>query len=318
VIRTVAVPVAGAVSLFELGVLTEVFGTERADEPLLPSFDFRLATERPGPVPTGSGFSLNVEHGFEALADADLVAVPAMDLPGPAPEALLEQLRAAHDRGAWLLSVCTGAMLLGEAGLLDGRRCTTHWRHTAELQRQVPTALVDPDVLYVEDGNILTSAGTAAGIDASLHLVRKEFGAQVANVLARRMVVPPHRDGGQRQFIDQPVACDADTLSGTLQWMQEHLAEDLSVDQLAERAHLSPRTFARRFRAETGTTPHHWLTDQRILQAQRLLEESSVSVEVIADLVGFGSASVLRHHFTRRVGTTPQAYRRTFTGSVAS
>ena len=317
-IRTVAVPVAGAVSLFELGVLTEVFGTERADEPLLPSFDFRLATERPGPVPTGSGFSLHVEHGFEALADADLVAVPAMDLPGPAPEALLEQLRAAHDRGAWLLSVCTGAMLLGEAGLLDGRRCTTHWRHTAELQRQVPTAFVDPDVLYVEDGNILTSAGTAAGIDASLHLVRREFGAQVANVLARRMVVPPHRDGGQRQFIDQPVACDADTLAGTLQWMQEHLAEDLSVDQLAERAHLSPRTFARRFRAETGTTPHHWLTDQRILQAQRLLEESSVSVEVIADLVGFGSASVLRHHFTRRVGTTPQAYRRTFTGSVAS
>jgi len=318
VIRTVAVPVAGAVSLFELGVLTEVFGTERADEPLLPSFDFRLATERPGPVPTGSGFSLHVEHGFEALADADLVAVPAMDLPGPAPEALLEQLRAAHDRGAWLLSVCTGAMLLGEAGLLDGRRCTTHWRHTAELQRQVPTALVDPDVLYVEDGNILTSAGTAAGIDASLHLVRREFGAQVANVLARRMVVPPHRDGGQRQFIDQPVACDADTLAGTLQWMQEHLAEDLSVDQLAERAHLSPRTFARRFRAETGTTPHHWLTDQRILQAQRLLEESSVAVEVVADLVGFGSASVLRHHFTRRVGTTPQAYRRTFTGSVAS
>ena len=317
-IRTVAVPVAGAVSLFELGVLTEVFGTERADEPLLPSFDFRLATERPGPVPTGSGFSLHVEHGFEALAGADLVAVPAMDLPGPAPEALLEQLRAAHDRGAWLLSVCTGAMLLGEAGLLDGRRCTTHWRHTAELQRQVPTALVDPDVLYVEDGNILTSAGTAAGIDASLHLVRREFGAQVANVLARRMVVPPHRDGGQRQFIDQPVACDADTLAGTLQWMQEHLAEDLSVDQLAERAHLSPRTFARRFRAETGTTPHHWLTDQRILQAQRLLEESSVAVEVVADLVGFGSASVLRHHFTRRVGTTPQAYRRTFTGSVAS
>ncbi len=317
-IRTVAVPVIGRVSLFELGVLTEVFGSERPDEPLLPSFDFRLATDVPGPVPTGSGFSLDVPHGFDVLADADLVAVPAMDVVGPAPEALLEQLRAAHDRGAWLLSVCTGAFLLAEAGLLDGRRCTTHWRHAAELQERVPTALVDPDVLYVEDGNVLTSAGTAAGIDASLHLVRKEFGARAANLLARRMVVPPHRDGGQRQFIDQPVPCEVDTLAGTLQWMQEHLRDEMPVDQLAARAHLSPRTFARRFRAETGTTPHHWLTDQRILHAQRLLEETATPVESVADLVGFGSASVLRHHFTRRVGTTPQAYRRTFTGTVAS
>jgi transcriptional regulator GlxA family with amidase domain len=317
VIRTVVVPVADNVSLFELGVLAEVFGTERPDEPLLPTFDFRLATERPGPVRTNSGFSLQVEHGLDALADADLVAVPAMDLDGPAPAAMLDQLRAAHERGAWLLSVCTGAFLLGEAGLLDGRRCTTHWRHAADLQAAVPTAEVDPDVLYVEDGTILTSAGTAAGIDASLHLVRKEFGPRAANVLARRMVVPPHRDGGQRQYVDQPVPCEVDTLTGTLQWMQEHLREELTVDQLAERAHLSPRTFARRFRAETGTTPHHWLTDQRILHAQRLLEETTSPVETVADLVGFGSASVLRHHFTRRVGTTPQAYRRTFARAVA-
>jgi transcriptional regulator GlxA family with amidase domain len=317
VIRTVVVPVADNVSLFELGVLAEVFGTERPDEPLLPTFDFRLATERPGPVRTNSGFSLQVEHGLDALADADLVAVPAMDLDGPAPAAMLDQLRAAHERGAWLLSVCTGAFLLGEAGLLDGRRCTTHWRHAADLQAAVPTAEVDPDVLYVEDGTILTSAGTAAGIDASLHLVRKEFGPRAANVLARRMVVPPHRDGGQRQYVDQPVPCEVDTLTGTLQWMQEHLREGLTVDQLAERAHLSPRTFARRFRAETGTTPHHWLTDQRILHAQRLLEETTSPVETVADLVGFGSASVLRHHFTRRVGTTPQAYRRTFARAVA-
>jgi transcriptional regulator GlxA family with amidase domain len=317
VIRTVVVPVADNVSLFELGVLAEVFGTERPDEPLLPTFDFRLATERPGPVRTNSGFSLQVEHGLDALADADLVAVPAMDLDGPAPAAMLDQLRAAHERGAWLLSVCTGAFLLGEAGLLDGRRCTTHWRHAADLQAAVPTAEVDPDVLYVEDGTILTSAGTAAGIDASLHLVRKEFGPRAANVLARRMVVPPHRDGGQRQYVDQPVPCAVDTLTGTLQWMQEHLREELTVDQLAERAHLSPRTFARRFRAETGTTPHHWLTDQRILHAQRLLEETTSPVETVADLVGFGSASVLRHHFTRRVGTTPQAYRRTFARAVA-
>jgi transcriptional regulator GlxA family with amidase domain len=317
VIRTVVVPVADNVSLFSLGVLGEVFGTERPDVPLQPTFDFRLATERRGPVRTNSGFSLQVEHGLDALADADLVAVPAMDLDGPAPAAMLDQLRAAHERGAWLLSVCTGAFLLGEAGLLDGRRCTTHWRHAADLQAAVPTAEVDPDVLYVEDGTILTSAGTAAGIDASLHLVRKEFGPRAANVLARRMVVPPHRDGGQRQYVDQPVPCEVDTLTGTLQWMQEHLREELTVDQLAERAHLSPRTFARRFRAETGTTPHHWLTDQRILHAQRLLEETTSPVETVADLVGFGSASVLRHHFTRRVGTTPQAYRRTFARAVA-
>lgn len=311
------VPVADNVSLFELGVFTEVFGTERPDDPLIPSFDFRLATERPGSVSTNSGFSLHVEHGLDALAEADLVAVPAMDLDGPAPAAMLEQLRAAHERGAWLLSVCTGAFLLGEAGLLDGRRCTTHWRHAADLQRRVPSAEVDPDVLYVEDGRILTGAGTAAGIDAALHLVRTEFGPRAANALARRMVVPPHRDGGQRQYVDQPVPCEVDTLAGTLQWMQEHLREELTVDQLAERAHLSPRTFARRFRAETGTTPHHWLTDQRILHAQRLLEETTSPVEAVADLVGFGSASVLRHHFTRRVGTTPQAYRRTFARSAA-
>jgi transcriptional regulator GlxA family with amidase domain len=171
---------------------------------------------------------------------------------------------------------------------------------------------VDPDVLYVEDGNVITSAGTASGIDAALYLIRKEFGTRVANKLARRMVMPPHRDGGQRQYVDQPVPCEADTLAGTLQWMLENLSVDMTVEQLAERAHLSPRTFARRFRAETGTTPHSWLTEQRILHAQRLLEETAQPVETVADLVGFGSASVLRHHFTRRVGTTPQAYRRTF------
>jgi transcriptional regulator GlxA family with amidase domain len=312
VIRNVAVPVLSDVLPFELGVICEVFGTPRPDDPELPSFTFRLCTAEPGLVRTPSGFSIAVEHGFEVLADADLIAIPAMRLVGEVPPALLDALAAAHARGARMLSVCNGAFVLAAAGILDGRSCTTHWMHTTELSRLVPSARVDGDVLYVEDGNVITSAGTAAGIDASLYLIRKEFGTRVANQLARRMVMPPHRDGGQRQYVDQPVPCDADTLADTLQWMLEHLSEDMTVEQLAERAHLSPRTFARRFRAETGTTPHSWLTEQRILHAQRLLEETDQPVEAVADLAGFGSASVLRHHFTRRVGTTPQAYRRTF------
>ncbi|HEX7187830.1 MAG TPA: helix-turn-helix domain-containing protein [Actinomycetes bacterium] len=311
-IRTVAVPVLDDVLPFELGVLCEVFGTPRPDDPELPTFEFTLCTGRPGPVRAVSGYSLIVDRGWDALDDADLIAVPALRLREETPPELLEKLAAAHRRGAWLLSVCTGSFLLGQAGILDGRECTTHWMHVDELRELVPSAKVDADVLYVEDGNVLTSAGTAAGIDASLHLIRREFGTRVANRLARRMVMPPHREGGQRQYVDQPVPCEVDTLSETLQWMLENLAEDMTVDELADRAHLSSRTFARRFRAETGTTPLQWLTDQRILHARRLLEETAQPVEKVADLVGFGSASVLRHHFTRRVGTTPHAYRRTF------
>lgn len=312
-IRSVAVPVLDGVFPFELGVLCEVFGLDRPDEPDLPSFAFDLCTPVPGPVRTASGFDLMVTADLGRLEVADLVAVPAIRRDVEPPEELLDGLRRAHARGARVMSVCSGAFLLGAAGLLDGRECTTHWTYAAELARRCPRARVNPDVLYVDSDGILTSAGTAAGIDASLYLIREEFGTRVANRLARRMVMPPHREGGQRQYVDQPVACEADTLSETLQWMVENLARDVSVDQLAERARLSPRTFARRFRAETGSTPHHWLTDQRILHARRLLEETSQPVEVVADLVGFGSAAVLRHHFTRRVGTTPQAYRRTFT-----
>jgi transcriptional regulator GlxA family with amidase domain len=308
----VAVPVLDGVFAFELGVLCEVFGTARPDDPSLPDFDFALCTETPGPVRVHSGFELVVQDGFSRLDEADLVAVPAISLQAPVPEELLEGLRRAVARGARVMSVCSGAFILGEAGLLDGRECTTHWTHVGELAERFPEARVNADVLYVDSDGVLTSAGTAAGIDASLHLIRREFGTTVANTLARRMVTPPHREGGQRQYVDQPVPCEGDTLSDTLEWILEHLAEDMTVEQLAARAHLSPRTFARRFRAETGTTPLQWLTDQRILHARRLLEETAQPVEVVADLVGFGSASVLRHHFTRRVGTTPQSYRRTF------
>jgi AraC family transcriptional regulator, transcriptional activator FtrA len=255
VIRNVAVPVLDGVSPFELGVLCEVFGLDRPDDPVLPSFDFALCAPQPGPVRTASGFTVDV----------------------------------------------------------DGRACTTHWTYADELARRFPAARVNAGVLYVDDAGVLTSAGTAAGIDACLYLVRQEFGERVATRLARRMVVPPHRDGGQQQYVETPIPpVQADTLAETLAWMAEHLGEELTVEGLAARAHMSARTFARRFRAETGTTPHHWLTGQRVLLAQRLLEESDQGIDAVADLAGFGSAAVLRHHFVRRVGTTPQAYRRTF------
>ncbi|MGZ4595315.1 MAG: helix-turn-helix domain-containing protein [Actinomycetes bacterium] len=313
-IRNVAVPVLDGVYVFELGVLCEVFGLDRPDEPLLPTFDFALCGVDPGaPVRTASGFTVTADHSFGRLAEADLIAVPAIRRDSPVPVELVRQLQAAVARGAWVLSVCSGAFVLGEAGLLDGRRCTTHWSYADELARRFPRAEVDPDVLYVDDDRVLTSAGTAAGIDACLYLMRKEFGERVVTRLARRMVVPPHREGGQQQYVETPVPpVQADTLTESLDWMREHLAEDITVDVLAAHAHMSARTFARRFRAETGTTPHHWLTGQRVLLAQRLLEEGERSVDEIADLAGFGSAALLRHHFVKRVGTTPQAYRRTF------
>ena len=284
-IRSVAVPVLDEVFAFELGVLCEVFGVDRPDDPLLPSFDFALCTARPGPVRTVSGFDLMVEHGLERIATADLVALPAIRHGVEVPVELVEALRAAAARGARLMSVCSGAFVLGAAGLLDGRDCTTHWTYAAELAERFPLARVDPDVLYVDSDGVLTSAGTAAGIDACLYLIRKEFGERVANRLARRMVMPPHREGGQRQYVDNPVPVEADTLTGTLAWMLANLDQEFAVEDLARRAHLSPRTFARRFRAETGTTPHHWLTGQRVLAAQRLLEETEQPVEAVADLV---------------------------------
>jgi len=312
VIRSVAVPVLDNVFAFELGLICEVFGLDRPDEPELPTFDFAVCTPRPGPVRTMSGFGLDVAYGLERIGTADLVAVPAIHRDTPVPDELVAALRAAHDRGARVMSVCSGAFVLGHAGLLDERDCTTHWSYADELARRFPRARVNSDVLYVDCERVLTSAGTAAGIDAALYLVRQEFGERVANRLARRMVMPPHREGGQRQYVDRPVPIEADTLTETLSWMTGHLDADITVDELAQRAHLSARTFARRFRSETGTTPHHWLTGQRVLAAQRLLEETDQPVETVADLVGFGSAAVLRHHFTRRVGTTPTDYRRTF------
>jgi transcriptional regulator GlxA family with amidase domain len=265
-------------------------------------------------VTTRSGYQLTPHADLGPVTEADLVALPAHPIDTRAPEAVLEALRAAAARGAYVLSVCSGAFMLGEAGLLDGRRCTTHWQHAPQLQERFPKAIVEPNSLYVEDGRILTSAGTAAGIDLCLHLVRTIHGSAVATKLARRMVVPPHRDGGQAQYVEAPLprAPDVPTLEPLLAWLVEHLDQSVDVVTLARRAHMAPRTFARRFRAETGTTPHDWVTGQRILLARRLLEETNLGVDAVAQRSGFGDAAMLRHHFSRRVGATPHAYRSTF------
>ncbi len=310
--------VADGVAPFELGVVCEVWGEDRSDDGV-PVVDFAVCAERPGRVRTTGGFDLDITHGLDRVAEADLVVVPAIDRGWSSPADLTGVLRAAVDRGARVLSLCTGAFWLGEAGLLDGRRCTTHWRHTDRLAARFPRAFVDPDVLYVDDGPVITSAGTAAGIDACLHVMRADFGAAAASTVARRMVVPPHRDGGQAQYIRSPVPdCDVDTLGPLLTWASGHVDEDLSVPRLAARAQLSERTFARRFRAETGATPHQWVTEQRLSRAEELLEASDLPVETVARRVGFGTAAVLRNHFTQARGTTPQQYRRTFRGALAA
>lgn len=318
VISDVAVLVYDGLSPFELGLLVESFGTDRADEGL-PVLDFAVCAPEPGLVSTSAGFSIHVEHDLSRAARADLVCAPAVKVDGPVPPAILDALRAAHARGARILSVCSGAFVLGEAGLLDGLECTTHWRYTDELSARFPEAKVVPEVLYVDAGQVVTSAGTAAGLDACLHLWRQEFGAAAASKVARRMVVPPQRDGGQAQFIKEPVPdCDAETLGPLLVWITEHLDEDLSVEALARRSLTSPRTFARRFREETGTTPHAWVVRQRVLRAEQLLETTDRSVDRIADDVGFGNAAALRHHFTRVRSVSPQQYRRMFSSAEPS
>ncbi|MCL6287787.1 GlxA family transcriptional regulator [Streptomyces sp. 43Y-GA-1] len=305
---------------FELGVLCEVFGLDRSDEGL-PVHDFAVVSAEGPVLNTHAGFTITTPHGLERLEEADLIAVPAGShfMRREYPEEVLDALRRAVERGSRVLSVCSGAYVLGAAGLLNGRRCTTHWRHAAELSRRYPKAVVEPDVLYVDEGPVISSAGTAAGIDACLHLIRQEYGQDAANTLARRMVVPPHRDGGQAQYISRPLPRNAcDTVGSTLAWMEQHLDQEMSVEQLAAQAHMSPRTFARRFQQETGTTPYRWLLRQRVLLAQHLLETSDRTIDTIAGQTGFGTAATLRHQFVRSLGTTPNAYRRTFRGPAAT
>ncbi|MEN5075577.1 helix-turn-helix domain-containing protein [Isoptericola cucumis] len=319
-IQKVAAVVVPGAAPFELGVAYEVFGIDRRDTGG-PSFDFTLCTPRPGPVPTKGGFPVVVDAGLEATDDADVVVVVAYgieDDDGALPHELLDALRRAHERGAWLFAICSGAFALAHAGLLDGRRCTTHWMYTDRLAELAPAADVDAGVLFAQDGRILTSAGTGAGIDAALHLVRTELGADAARHVARRMVVPPQREGGQAQFVVDPLPREGESLAGLLAWMREHLAAEHTVSRLARRAAMSERTFARRFRQETGTTPAAWLARQRVARAQELLESTEAPVDEVARLVGFGTAAVLRHHFARHLGTSPLAYRRRFSCAEAS
>jgi transcriptional regulator GlxA family with amidase domain len=299
---------------FEFGVACEAFGVDRSDDGL-PVYDFFVASPDDKPVRTYNGFCITTEHRFDEALDADLVIVSANETEA-VPAAVTAVLAAAYDNGASVMALCSGAFALGEAGLLDGRRCTTHWRHAAALAARFPGARVDPNVLYVCDGRVYTSAGTAAGLDLCLHVIRGAHGAEVANAVARRMVVPPHRDGGQAQYIDVPVPSTG--RDGFAEFMDELLAElhhEHTVSSMAARLNMSPRTFARRFSDAVGTTPHSWLLRQRVLFARRQLEATRDSIDVIARRSGFGTAALLRHHFQRQTGVAPTAYRRSFSGS---
>jgi AraC family transcriptional regulator, transcriptional activator FtrA len=303
---------------FDLAVPCEVFGWDRSYLGV-DWYDFKVVAADPAPVRTATGFTIDTPHRLDALGYADTIVIPGWSDPDvlPSPE-FVAALCAAYERGARLVSICIGAFVLAEAGLLDDRRATTHWAYVDRFRERYPRVRVDPKVLYIDDGQVLTSAGTAAGMDLCLHIVRLDHGAQVANGVARMVVMPPHREGGQAQYIDQPITAPGrgSELQSTLEWALTRLHEPLSVPMLARRAAMSPRTFARRFRQVTGTTPGEWLLDQRINQARRLLETTDQTVDWIAHRCGFGSAATLRHHFANRLGTSPRAYRYTFRGTV--
>ncbi|WP_431042256.1 helix-turn-helix domain-containing protein [Streptomyces sp. P1-3] len=308
--------------LYELGIACAVFGRPQPDL-ADPWYELRLCGTRPGADRGGPGFGVRVDHGLAELARADTVivtSVPEAFVEGAAdlPPELITALREAADAGARMVSLCNGAFALAAAGILDGRRATAHWMHTGDLARRYPRVRVDDSVLYVDDGDVLTSAGMTAGLDLCLHLVRSDLGAHVANQLARRLVVPAHRPGGQAQFVDLSVPeTDDGGLGPVLQWVREHLHEPLTIDDLARRAALSRRTLYRRLQAATGTTPLRWLLHQRLARAQTLLETTSLPVEKVGELSGLGTAANLRRHFTRHVGVSPTDYRRSFSRSIA-
>jgi transcriptional regulator GlxA family with amidase domain len=304
------------ISPFHLSVPCVVFGEDRSGGGV-PEFDFRVCAAETGALTTTAGFSIGVTHGLEALADAGTIIVPSWRDPAETPPAaLLDALRAAHARGAQLVGLCLGAFVLAAAGILDERPASTHWAWADDFARRYPRVRLDPNVLYVDDGNVLTSAGTAAGLDCCLHVMRKMCGAQVANHVARRLVVPPHRQGGQAQYVQQPMPPNVrgDRLSGLLDWVSGNLALPHTLDSLAGRALMSRRTFTRRFRLATGTTVGAWLLAQRLARAQQLLEGTDESVEAIAGIAGFGSTASLRQHFAETFRTSPSAWRREFRG----
>lgn len=306
---------------FEPAVSAEFFGIDRSADVGAPWYRHTFCTEHPGRVELDGGLPVVVDEGLDALRRADTVIIPGWcGAANPPSEALVVALREAHARGARIASFCTGAFALAHAGLLDGRHATTHWARADQLAAGFPQIDVQPAVLYVDGGDVITAAGAAASIDLALHLIRSDYGAEAANVVARDMVVPPHRTGGQAQFIDAPVPRydESDALAAVLDWALGHLDQPLAVEDLAARAMMSPRNFARRFRAATGTTPQRWVTAQRVAMAQRLLESTDRSIDAIAADCGFGATASMRLHFQRQLATTPQAYRRAFArGAVA-
>ena len=312
-LSTVAALITDPVAMFETAIACEVFGLDRTDDGV-PPFTFMMCGETAGvPVPTTSGGALTPTHQWQDALDADLVVMPAGGVRDSYPEELLEVIRGAHARGATILSICTGAFVLGETGLLDGLTAVTHWRYAESFAKRFPRTTVSMDVLYLDHGQIVTGAGTAAGIDAVLHIVRRELGSTVATRIARRMVVPPQRDGGQRQYVEAPLPeTDCESMQPVLNHITDNLDAPHTVPDLARLAMMSERTFARRFVAETGTTPHKWIVQQRVLRARELLESTDLPVESVASHSGFGSAALLRTHFQTVVGTSPQRYRREF------
>jgi AraC family transcriptional activator FtrA len=304
-------------SMFETSVAIEVWGNDRTAQGV-PYSDVRICSNDGPTLQVEVGFELVVKYDLSALEWADTIVVPNGYRTAPSldydPEAMAA-LCAAYERGARIISFCSGAFALAATGLLDGKEATTHWTYAKQFQARHPSIDLKPDVLYTGGDRLFTSAGTSAAIDLCLHLVREDWGAEVANTIARRMVVPPHRDGGQAQYVEQPMPVSSDVdgdLRAVLQWVEGNLDRQLTVDELARRAAMTPRTFARRFKAATGTTPLQWILHQRVVVAQRMLETSTVSVDEIAATIGFGSAAALRQHFTKVVGSTPSAYRATF------
>jgi transcriptional regulator GlxA family with amidase domain len=313
-VHNVAIVLCEGFTAFELGVACEVFGDDRWVAPGDPWYRLFICGDNSAPLTSDSGFQIVLPYGLEVLETVDTVIVAPTYRPFEIPDSVFLELRRAHARGCRMLSLCGGAFVLAEAGLLNGRRAATHWTECDELARRYPDLSVDASVLFVDEGDILTGAGSAAGIDLCLHIVRQDYGSEVATQLARQLVVPPQRDGGQAQYIDKPLPSldNLDLLSETVAWMQAHLNEPLSVEVLARRAAMSARTFARRFQAATGTTPHRWLQAQRVRLAQRLLETTDLPVELVAAQSGLSTAGNLRKHFGRLVHTSPQAYRQAF------
>jgi AraC family transcriptional activator FtrA len=309
--RDVAVLVYDGLCTFEFGIAVEMFGLPR------PEFDdwyrFGLCAVDDGPMRAAGGMHVLAEGGLDGIARAGTVIIPGWrGVDAPPPAALLDALRKAHARGARLMSFCSGVFVLAASGLLDGRRATTHWRYVQALAERFPRIQVEPEVLYVDEGDLLTSAGSAAALDLSLHLIRRDFGPEMANAVARRAVVPAHRDGGQAQFIQSPLPEQGATLGKLLEWMRRHLDQPLPLSLLAERARMSERTLLRRFEEATGCSPKQWLTHERLSRARELLEGSNMAVERVADVCGFGSADTLRHHFRRSLKLSPARYRERF------